>query len=290
MINQIKTHSNPDLIEFISDEVLYEGRQSFANIDEAKDFPIVQQLFYLPFVKSVVLEKNSLLLERFAILEWPEVQDEVLEQLQTYLKQGGLVVNPTVANKKIPVTVYAERTPNPTVMKFVANRPLVQEHAEFNNIDEAKNWPFVQELFHLPFVKSVFLDQNYVAIAKYDSFEWEAEVMKVREFVRDYLQEGKTLCTAPKTTPSTATTAQKLNETEAEIVRILEEYVKPAVAADGGNIAFQAYHEENKVVQVLLQGACSGCPSSTFTLKNGIQTMLQEFLPGKVAHVEAINA
>ncbi|KAB1069720.1 NifU family protein [Tamlana haliotis] len=268
----------------------------FNNIDEAKaSSPLAQQLFYLPFVKKVYISGNFIAVERYNIVEWHDVQDEVAQQIEAYLNDGGIVVEDTAAPKKVPVTVYAESTPNPSVMKFVANKKLVNALFEFTSIDEAKLSPLATELFHFPFVKSVFLDENYVSITKYDMAEWQDITIEVREFIKNYIENGKEIVTAnaaeslEKSTKQLDSHFDKLDDTSKEIINILEEYVKPAVASDGGNIQFISYDADTKNVSVLLQGACSGCPSSTYTLKSGIENMLKEMLPGKVAMVEAIN-
>jgi len=262
----------------------------YQNIDEAKGAPLIQQLFYLPFVKSVRLLESKIEVERFDILEWSEVIEEVQEQLQDYLNEGGVVLEMTT-NDKIPVSVYAESTPNPAVMKFVANKPLVTQSVEFKNIDEAQKAPLAQQLFHFPFVKEVFIDANYVSITKYEVAEWDTIVMEVREFILNYIEKGNLVLTElpPQPNATEETSAPNLSETESQIVSILEEYIKPAVASDGGNIQFDSYNEVEKSVQVILQGACSGCPSSTFTLKNGIENMLKEMMPGKIERVVALN-
>ena len=266
--------------------------RTFNSVEDAKDFPLVQQMFYLPFVKSVELMDNGLALERFDILDWKDVIDEVGQEIQKYLNDGGKV---TAASdlKKIPVTVYAESTPNPSVMKFVANKMLVQGVFEFKSIEDASTAPIAAALFQFPFVKEVFLDTNYISINKKEEVEWETIVMEIREFIRAYIEDGKTIISsagpAQETLSSSATPLEELDETSQEIVKIIEDYIKPAVASDGGNILFDNYNTEDKSVQVVLQGACSGCPSSTITLKNGIETMLKEMLPGKVATVTALN-
>ncbi|MFQ3340619.1 MAG: Fe-S cluster biogenesis protein NfuA [Flavobacteriaceae bacterium] len=265
--------------------------RQFKNIDEAKGAPLIQQLFYLPFVKSVTLSEKTIVVERFDILEWEEVIEEVKEQLQTYLNEGGVVLE-AQRNDKIPVSVYAESTPNPSVMKFVANKPLVPQSIEFKNIDDAKNSPLAQQLFHLHFVKEVFLDTNYVSITKYEVTEWDTVVMEVREFIRSFIEEGNIVLTespTPLDIEKRERPEADLKPIEQQIVSILDEYIKPAVASDGGNIVFDSYNEAEKSVHVVLQGACSGCPSSTFTLKNGIENMLKEMMPGKIATVVAVN-
>ena len=266
--------------------------KTFNSVEEAKDFPLVQQMFYLPFVKSVDLMDNGLALERFDILDWKDVIDEVGQEIQKYLNDGGKVTA-ALDLKKIPVTVYAESTPNPSVMKFVANKMLVDSVYEFKSIEDTSTAPIAAALFQFPFVKEIFLDTNYISINKKEEVEWETVVMKVREFIRAYIEDGKTIISsaAPiqETFSSSATPIEELDETSQEIVKIIEDYIKPAVASDGGNILFDNYNTEDKSVQVVLQGACSGCPSSTITLKNGIETMLKEMLPGKVAKVTALN-
>jgi len=264
---------------------------SFANIDEAKGAPLAQQLFYLPFVKKVTLTEQALQIERFNILEWEEVIDQVALQIEEYLNKGGAVLTSKASTSTVPVTVYAESTPNPNVMKFVVNKMLVDQIYEYKDIDAASGSPLATALFHFAYIKEIFIDTNYLSITKYERMSWDAVVMELREFISSYLKEGKKIVDTPPTAqPSDAPmTEADLTETERDIVKILDEYIKPAVASDGGNIAFESYNTEDKKVKVILQGACSGCPSSTITLKNGIETMLKEMLPGKVTQVEAVN-
>ena len=267
--------------------------KSFSNIDQASDAPLVKQLFYLPFVKKVLIENNIIIIERFDILEWEEVITEVANQIEDYLNQGGVIINEPKNIKKSPITVYAESTPNPSAMKFVANKKLVNQSISFKHIDEAIDAPLVKKLFNFPFVKEIFLDENYISISKYDETVWDDIVMELRDFIKSYLEQEKAILgisfSGNNIENNPKNFSKNLNETEQEIVNILEEYVKPAVASDGGNIIFDSYEDKEKLVKVLLQGACSGCPSSTLTLKNGIENILKEMLPGKVNLVEAVN-
>ena len=128
-----------------------------------------------------------------------------------------------------------------------------------------------------------------MSVTKYEVSTWEEIAVELREFVREYVASGKEIMRAVTTKNPPQTEQIEYTGIDAEIVSILDQYVKPAVASDGGNILFESYNENEKSVQVILQGACSGCPSSTFTLKNGIETMLKEMLPGKVNQVIAIN-
>lgn len=284
---RIENTDQKERIRLCSDTVLSDKTVSFQNIDDAADYPLVQQLFYLPFVKSVQLTPNHIELERFSILEWHEVQEEVKDQITNFLNQGGLIEK--ASQVKAAVTVYAESTPNPAVMKFVANKMLVTQSFEAKNIDEAQGAPLAVALFHMPFVKEVYIDENFVSVSKFEVTPWEEVVQDVRNFIRDFLVDGKSVVDQPQNTQTSETEAIQHEGVSLEIVKIIDQYIKPAVASDGGNIVFDSYDEETQSVQVILQGACSGCPSSTFTLKNGIEQMLKEMLPGKVAQVTALN-
>ena len=291
----IQETSNPKIIKFEADTSLikYESFE-FSNIDDAKNSPLAQQLFHLPFVKKVYISGNFVAIERYDIIEWDDVQTEVGEQIENYLNEGGVVIL-NEGKKKNPVTVYAESTPNPGVQKFVANKSLVSQTFEFTSIEEAKLSPFATALFQFPFVKAVFIDKNYVSVTKYDIVEWETITLELREFIKSYIEEGKEMVIASaakvleKTTAQLDNTYETLDDTSKEIINILEEHIKPAVASDGGNIVFESYEATTKTVKVILQGACSGCPSSTYTLKSGIESLLKEMMGGKVESVEAVN-
>ncbi|UAB81643.1 NifU family protein [Marixanthomonas sp. SCSIO 43207] len=295
----IEPTNNDSIVKFVANSFLTRSNSyEFKNIDEAKPSPIAQQLFYLPFVKTVYISQNFIAVEKYDIVTWDEVKNEVAEAITEYLNSGKEVVTETKQEKKIPVTVYAESTPNPAAMKFVANKPLVDGTFEFKNIDEAIHAPLAKALFSFPFIKEVFISANYVSVLKYNMAEWQEISMELREFIRKYIEEGKPILNdaiLKKEEEEKNTTAGKeisdkdLKDIDKEIISILNEYVKPAVASDGGHIAFDSFNEETKTVRVILQGACSGCPSSTVTLKNGIETMLRDMMNGRVQLVEAVN-
>ncbi len=292
----IQETSNKSIVKFEVNQFITKHQSfEFNNIDDAKNSPLAQQLFYLPFVKKVYISGNFVAVERYDIVEWDDVQNEVAEQIEAYLNGGGVVVEASAEAKKVPVTVYAESTPNPSVIKFVANKKIVTALFEFTSIEEAKLSPLATELFHFPFVKSVFIEENYVSITKYDITEWQDITIQLRDFIKNYIENGKNIVlpealeTLKKTTKQVDSHFDSLDDVSKEIINILEEYVKPAVASDGGNIQFISYDAETKNVSVMLQGACSGCPSSTYTLKSGIENTLKELLPGKILSVEAIN-
>jgi Fe-S cluster biogenesis protein NfuA len=293
----IQETTNNTIIKYNSTRILINGGSyEFNNVEEAKNSPLAQELFHLPFVKKVFITANFIAIQRFDILEWKDVQEEVKEQIEAYLNDGNVVVNEQKTSKKELIEVYAEATPNPAAMKFGTNKALTQTDVEFKNIDEASaSSPLAEAIFNFPFVKEVFISDNYISVTKYDMVEWNDVYGEVRTFIKEYLAEGKIII---KELPEeeTGTTENKveapkvvLEGVSAQIVSILDEYIKPAVAADGGNIVFRSYNEENKVVSVILQGACSGCPSSTATLKNGIENLLKEMLPNQINEVVAIN-
>ena len=291
----IQATNNDTIVKFVSNTILINGgSHEYNNIDDAKNAPLVQQLFYLPFVKKVFVTANFIAIQKFDIVDWKDVQEEVREQIEAYITDGNIVVKEDTIKKKA-IEVYAEVTPNPSVMKFGTTKSLTTTDVECKNIDEANETsPLAQALFHFPFVKEVFISENYVSITKFDMVEWNEIHPEIREFIRVYLQDNKTIIKQlPKQDPTskanTTAVVEDLDETSAKIVSILDEYIKPAVASDGGNIAFRSYDAESKIVSVILQGACSGCPSSTITLKNGIETMLKDMLPNQINEVVAIN-
>ncbi len=291
---KIDTTTNNAIIKFTASTVLISGSYQFNNIDEAKNSPLAQQLFHLPFVKRVLISANFVAIEKFDIVEWSDVQEEVKEQIETSLNSPGvLILEEKEPQKKVPIEVYSEVTPNPSVLKFVANKKLVETDFEFKNIEEAKNAPLATELFNFSFVKEVFISENYVSVTKFDVVEWEEITVEIRSFIKQFIADGKKIVSMnieqKKNTPSTIEDTTNLDEVSKKIISILDEYIKPAVAADGGNILFQSYDANSQTVNVILQGACSGCPSSTITLKNGIENMLKQLIPGKIGEVVAVN-
>ena len=293
----IKETQNPTIIKFEFPDFITQNQNfEFKNIDEAKNSPLAQQLFYLPFVKTVYISGNFIAIERFSIVDWKDVQDDVAEQIENFVNNGGVIVLPTEnATKKQPISVYGENTPNPASLKFVVNKALTKNMVEFKNIDEAKPSPLAQALFKFHFVKEVFITENYISVTKYDSVSWDEITLELRTFIKEYLENGgivldETLIADDvKQEKQQIKNFDQLDVTSQQIINILEEYVKPAVADDGGNILFDSYDENQKRVKVVLQGSCNGCPSSTFTLKNGIENMLKDMLNDKDIVVEALN-
>ena len=292
----IKNTNNPSIVKFEWNEILTKGKSfEFKNIDETKDSPLAKQLFYLPFVKTVYVSGNFIAVEKFSIVQWEEVQEEVAKQIEEYITSGGVIINEATLAKKNPITIYAESTPNPAVTKFVANKLLTKTAVECKNIDETKAAPLAKDLFSFPFVKEVFIDENYVSITKYDIASWDEITFELRNFLKQYLEQTDIVVDENLVEKTDNYKIQQeeyfenLDVTSQQIINILEEYVKPAVQSDGGNITFNSYDQQANIVKVTLQGACSGCPSSTFTLKNGIENMLRQMLNNNTIVVEAMN-
>ena len=294
----IKETQNPSILKFeFPDFITQNENFEFKNIDEAGASPLAQQLFYLPFVKTVYISGNFIAIERFSIVEWDDVKEAVAEQIEKFVNDGGIIIKQDEnKSKKQPITVYGETTPNPSALKFVVSKMLTRSAVEFKNIDQTASSPLAKELFKFPFVKEIFIDENYISVTKYDINNWDEITLELRSFIKQFIENGGTVLEENFVQETLIEETKKteefdnLDSTSQKIINILEEYVKPAVAADGGNIAFESFDEENKVVKVILQGACSGCPSSTFTLKSGIEGLLKSMLNDDTIVVEAANA
>ena len=189
--------------------------------------------------------------------------------------------------------IYAEMTPNPMVMKFVSSKPLMDGFIEVKSREEADEVPLAKAIFEeFDFAKEVFISDNFVAVTKNVSVEWHEVMVTVRTFVSDYLQNGGEISNVTPQkheSPAAGIMNREYNADEQKISDILNEYVAPAVEGDGGKISLMEYDAETKTAKMLLQGACSGCPSSTATLKGGIENILKQFLPELVENVQAVN-
>tara|TARA_B100000927_G_scaffold266365_1_gene239707 strand:+ start:236 stop:1105 length:870 start_codon:yes stop_codon:yes gene_type:complete len=270
-----------EINKFITNHKSFE----YNNIDESKNSKLAQELFYLPFVKKVYITPSFISVERFNIVEWEDVEEEVKNLIENYLNSDREVITLDKKEKSNPISIYTESTPNPSVLKFVSNKLIVDDSCEFNNIDEAQEMEFAQKLFEFAFVKSIYISKNFVSITKYDIKNWDEITLDLRNFIKNYLENNDINFSKKKVDIK----EDNLDDISKQIISILDEYIKPAVSSDGGNILFDSYDPDKKLVRVILQGACSGCPSSTVTLKNGIENMLKEMLSNKVSSVEAIN-
>lgn len=198
---------------------------------------------------------------------------------------------------KIPYTFYVESTPNPAALKFVANKLLIENGATagYANVLETEKAPLMKKLFEFPFVKNLFVAQNYITVTRTDATSWDEVMIELRLFITDYLNKGGEIINELPSKEVAVDSSFEKKETvftehavpgtdvENKIVEILEQYIRPAVEQDGGSIVFKSFTEG--VVTVQMKGACSGCPSSTMTLKSGIEALLKRLLPDDVKEV-----
>jgi Fe-S cluster biogenesis protein NfuA len=192
----------------------------------------------------------------------------------------------TTAPVKSPVMLYTEQTPNPEALKYVTNRMLYRGIADFNEKELAAEWsPMAHSLMELPYVKSVYFNNNYVTVTKEFNYEWADVMLKLKEFIKEYVERDGEIVKEGfaeyAASVEAANSAAQFTGEDGEVARKIKElidmYVKPAVEGDGGNIEFKSYEKGRVFVQ--MQGSCSGCPSSTVTLKSGIEGMLKRMVP-----------
>ena len=178
------------------------------------------------------------------------------------------------------VSIYTEMTPNPETMKFVANKLLYPgKSIDFPEESTAAPSPLAKELFAFPFIRSVFIASNFVTLTKTPDTQWEDVIPTVREFLKQYLEEGKVVINEDQIVKRSENNTVNADDTDVvkRIKELLENYVKPAVEMDGGAISYKGY--ENGTVKLMMQGSCSGCPSSMITLKAGIEGMMKRMIP-----------
>jgi Fe-S cluster biogenesis protein NfuA len=178
------------------------------------------------------------------------------------------------------VSIYTEMTPNPETMKFVANKLLYPgKSIDFADESSAEPSPLAKELFAFPFIRSVFIASNFVTLTKTPDTQWDEVIPSMREFLKQYLEEGKVVINEDKVVVKKQSNEVNADDTDVvkRIKELLENYVKPAVEMDGGAISFKGY--DNGTVKLMMQGSCSGCPSSMITLKAGIEGMMKRMIP-----------
>ncbi len=180
------------------------------------------------------------------------------------------------------ISIYTEMTPNPETMKFVANKLLYPgKSIDFPDIESAGPSPLAQEIFAFPFVKAVFIASNFVTLTRTSETEWQDVIPTIRQFLKEYLEEGKAIINEEEVAVLKQDSSNEVAADDDDVVKrikeLLDNYVKPAVEMDGGAIRFRSY--DHGVVNLMLQGSCSGCPSSMITLKAGIEGMMKRMIP-----------
>jgi Fe-S cluster biogenesis protein NfuA len=188
------------------------------------------------------------------------------------------------------VNIYTESSPNPNSMKFVLNYMLVPDNTsiDFPDAQSAADSPLASALFEHPYVRRVFIMNNFITVTKDDATQWDDVILPLKNLLKEYMEDNKPVLSVKKVEEykeAEAAGGDQDPEVVQKIKHLLDEYVRPAVESDGGAINFHSYHEGT--VKVLLQGSCSGCPSSTLTLKAGIENLLKRMLPDEVREVVA---
>lgn len=288
----VATTKVPEIIRLVSNQRLVdEGSFTFANVDEAKISPPIQKLFYLPFVKKVLLATNYIAIEKFDIVEWGDVTGELIEHLVESIVLNPEIIEPaqkTSATNHRKIEIYIESTPNPLALKYVGNISFTENSKEFLRSDENPN--LIKDIFEkFEEVKEVFVNLNYFSFA----FEDEEKMELIKNDLRHWLIEkinsqNQFLEDLDTGAISDEPKIEKdFSPIEKQIIEILDDEIKPAVQSDGGDIELISY-DEGKVM-ISFSGACSGCPSSTFTLKQGVERILMENLgEDKIKEVVAV--
>ena len=286
----IEPTENSKVMKFVADYNLIPGSIELDRDSDLSEIPLAQELFNYPFVERIFITANFIAVAKQDTVQW----DVVSESLKNII-EAELLANPRIylQKKKEMYQIYAEMTPNPAVMKFVSSKMLMDGFVEVKSRDEAADVPLATAIFNeFDFAKEVFISDNFVAVTKNVSVEWHEVMVAVRAFIAEYLQNGGTISNLQPEkheSPVENLINRDYTETEQKISDILNEYVAPAVEGDGGKISLMEYVAETKTARMLLQGACSGCPSSTATLKGGIENVLKQFVPELVENVEAVN-
>ena len=188
---------------------------------------------------------------------------------------------------KMPFIIYAESTPNPDVMKFVSNKILAEESKECLNKQDSEDWPLLHNIFQFPFVKEVFISSNYISIKKNSSIDWLDISNQVRIFIQEQLNTGVKICVSNIIKTDLKKSPIIKSKFALGVEDIIQTHIRPNIQMDGGDIELVSC--KDGIIKVFLKGACSGCPSSQMTLKNGIEVLLKEKFPGKIKEVIAIN-
>lgn len=286
----IQTTDNPRVIKFVSIETLIEGSLELDRNSDVSHIPLAKELFNFPFITRLFITANFIAVAKEDSIEWDLVAMNLRNIIAESLEKYPKIILP---KKEEKIIFYTEKTPNPEVVKFISEKQLINGFLELKSIDEAQDIPLAKSIFsNFNVVKEIFINDNYIAITKTENTNWEDITEKIQNHLQEFYQKEQN--TQKIKGIFEKYQAQSFNnrgftEIEEKINAIIQEYVAPAVENDGGKISLIEFDEETKTAKMLLQGACSGCPSSTITLKNGIETLLKNFLPDVVENVEAIN-
>lgn len=286
----IEPTENPKVMKFVADYTLIPGSLELDRTTDIVEIPLTQKLFNYPFIERIFITANFIAVAKQDGVEW----EHVVESLKNII-EDELLTNPRLYSQKKneDFQIFSEMTPNPAVMKFVSSTLLMNGFVEVKTKEESTEIPLAKAIFEeFDFINGIFISDNFVAVTKKVSVEWHEVMVEVRDFISNYLKNGGKISNIEPqkhSSPVENLIKRDYTETEQKISDILSEYVAPAVEGDGGKISLMEYVAETKTARMLLQGSCSGCPSSTATLKGGIENVLKQFLPELVENVEAVN-
>ncbi|MDO4764024.1 MAG: NifU family protein [Flavobacteriaceae bacterium] len=284
----IQETENPRVMKFVAEKTLVEGSLELDRSANVSRIPLAKELFNFPFITRIFITANFVAVAKADVVEWdliaPNLRNIIAESLENY---------PNVVLPQTEKTLFfAERTPNPEVVKIISDRELITGFLEIKSKEEVQENPLAKYLFDsFDFVKEIFINDNFVSITKTENVEWDTKVEQIRKGVENFFEQNPhlNLKGIEEEHQAQIFNDREFTETEQKINAIILEYVAPAVENDGGKISLIAFDEQTKTAKMLLQGACSGCPSSTITLKNGIENLLKSLLPNVVESVEAVN-
>lgn len=274
---------NPKVMKFVANRPLIEGSLELDQTSDVSHIPVAKELFNFPFITRLFITANFIAVAKEDVVEWELIAPNLTNIIAENIEKHPEIILP----RKEQTLFYTERTPNPEVVKFVSEKTLINGSLELKSKEEAQDTPLAKTLFDkFSFVKEIFINDNYIAITKTENADWDKIMNDILTEIEIFVKRGDKIS---NNSEINNLTQKDFTETEQKINAILTEYVAPAVENDGGKISLIEFDENTKTAKMLLQGACSGCPSSTITLKMGIENLLKNMLPNVVDNVEAIN-
>lgn len=288
----IQTTENPQIIKFVAQETLIPGALEAERNSLVPNIPIIQKLFGFSFIEKIFITANFVAVSKSDETLWENKANEIKELISKELTKNPKIY-PEKKEKTFPL--FADMTPNPNVMKFVSTENLIEGFLEVEEQDILKviKIPLAKTIFKkFKFVKKVFISDNFISVTKDNTVEWHDIMISVKDEISEFLHSGQKISNIPPSShdkPVESLIKRNYNKDEQKISEVIEEFVAPKIGRDGGKISLVEYDEVHKTAKMLLQGSCSGCPSSIITLKNGIENILKHHLPGMVEKVEAIN-
>ena len=286
----IQPTTNPKVIKFVAESPLIDGSLELDRNSDVSHIPLAQELFRFPFITRLFITANFIAVAKEDFVEWSMVEESLKEIISQNITQYPAII---LTKKEENTLFYTERTPNPQVVKFVSEKQIIKGFLEVKSPEDSRNIPLTKELFkNFAEISEIFINDNYISITKTKEADWDSIMPSIQKSLDEYFQnqqKAEKISGIVEKYQAQSFNNRGFTEMEEKINAILQEYVAPAVESDGGKISLIEYDEETKTAKMLLQGACSGCPSSAVTLKNGIEKVLKNFLPDVVESVEAIN-